>query len=198
MCALPRGKARIEIPASLLWSEVDSGMEGLDEQVRISEYEENNCAASLFELRDRENNFRLGYSGTSERMGLRGVSMVTEAEEIYTLYPRKVGKTPAIKAIKKAMKKVQEKARLWDEDHNSSFLPGRGVEWLKERTKMFAESPAGQHDGLFDGYHPPHPATWFNQDRYNDSPEEWYAVDAKRSKDLRMASEANVGVWRPS
>ena len=72
-----------------------------------------------------------------------------EIEEIYFSYPRKVGKGVAIKAIEKALKKV---------DFN----------FLLERTKEFAKSDSGQN-----GKFTPHPATWYNQERYNDDPAEW-------------------------
>ncbi len=63
---------------------------------------------------------------------------------IYDLYPRKVGKTAAIKAIQKALQKI-------------------GYDELLEKTQQFAESVAGA-----DMQYIPHPATWFNQERYND------------------------------
>lgn len=72
-----------------------------------------------------------------------------QAEEIYKLYPRKVGRPAALKAIMKALKQVPfvtlkkmvaELALAWD-NHDTQYLP--------------------------------HPATWFNQERYNDAAETW-------------------------
>ena len=67
------------------------------------------------------------------------------AETIYKLYPRKVGKPGALKAIKAALRK-------------------ESAEFLALQTKKFAASPYVATKPEFI----PHPATWFNQERYND------------------------------
>ena len=41
-------------------------------------------------------------------------------------------------------------------------------DWLLKRTELFASSISGKK-GVFT----PHPATWFNQDRFDDDPAEW-------------------------
>ncbi len=69
-------------------------------------------------------------------------------EEIYRLFPRKVAKPEALKAIQKALTKV-------------SFHD------LCSKTQAFAAARNG--DVAFC----PHPATWFNQERYNDDPSTW-------------------------
>lgn len=72
-----------------------------------------------------------------------------QAELIYAEYPRKVAKKPAIKAIVQAAK-------------------AHGHEFLIERTKAYAIAVDGaDHEFL------PHPATWFNQERFKDDPKEW-------------------------
>jgi hypothetical protein len=71
------------------------------------------------------------------------------AESIYQEYPRKVGKSSALTAIKKSLK-----------THASEFL--------LERVKAYA-SAIGWKDRQFI----PHPATWFNGGRFNDDPAEW-------------------------
>lgn len=120
---------------------------------------------------------------------------MTQAEELYSLYPRKVGKKHALKMIGKALVYVNQNAALWNEEHNGSFKLAGGFEWLRERVKMFAESPAGQHHGLFDGYHPPHPGTWFHDGRYEDDPQEWYV---ERKEDIeRQKLWASQGLARP-
>jgi len=70
------------------------------------------------------------------------------AEQIYEAYPLKVGKPAAMRAISKALVKVDG-------------------DWLLNVTKAFAVARAG--DMAFC----PHPATWFNAERYNDSPGTW-------------------------
>jgi hypothetical protein len=71
------------------------------------------------------------------------------AEAIYQRYPRKEGKADAIKAILKAMKR-----------HDAKFL--------LERTEAYAEAIAWKERQFI-----PHPATWFNGERFNDDPEAW-------------------------
>ena len=68
---------------------------------------------------------------------------------IYDAYPKKVGKPAALKSILKAL---------------SEFPP----EMVLQKTQDYAASRAGQ-----DSQYTPNPATWFNQQRFNDSPETW-------------------------
>lgn len=72
-----------------------------------------------------------------------------EAEAIYALYPRKIGKPRALQSIGRALKKTS-------------------LVMLKERTALYARSVFGQDTQFI-----PHPATWFNQERYNDDPSTW-------------------------
>lgn len=72
------------------------------------------------------------------------------ASEIYDAYPRKVAKPEALKAILGAI------------DRGTSPIV------LMERTKAFARCRQGQDNGFT-----PHPATWFNQERFNDDPSTW-------------------------
>lgn len=77
------------------------------------------------------------------------------AEEIYACYPRKVAKDVAIKAICGAIAR------------------GTSPIVLLERTKAFAAARNGDMDFC------PNPATWFNQERFNDDPETWKASETK-------------------
>jgi hypothetical protein len=70
------------------------------------------------------------------------------AETIYQEYPKKVGRPTALKAIQKAVKM-------------------HGFEHVLAKTKLFAETCK------LDRQFFPHPATFFNQERYNDSPDTW-------------------------
>lgn len=74
------------------------------------------------------------------------------AEDVYNAYPRKVGRSAAIKAIQKAGK-------------------GVGMERLLKAVKAYAEAtsrwPAEERQYI------PHPATWFNRGSYDDDPKEW-------------------------
>jgi hypothetical protein len=66
------------------------------------------------------------------------------SELVYEAYPKKVARGAALKAIAKALKAVP-------------------FETLLARTKAYAESVSGS-----DPKYIPHPATWFNQERYLD------------------------------
>lgn len=80
---------------------------------------------------------------------------------IYEAYPRKVGKAKAHTAIKKALTKVTPEALL-------------------EKVNQFAE--ATTHYPEEDRRFIPHPATWFNQGRWEDNPEEWKRTGPSTSK----------------
>lgn len=75
-----------------------------------------------------------------------------EAEAIYALYPRKIGKESALRAIVKVLGK----------------MPG---DVLAERVTNYASivSRWQKDDRSFI----PHASTWFNDGRYNDDPKEW-------------------------
>lgn len=69
--------------------------------------------------------------------------------EIYECYPRRVGRPQALKAIRKA-------------------IDAHGFDHVLQRTKEYAKARIGQEDKFT-----PHPATWFNGERYNDDPRTW-------------------------
>lgn len=77
-------------------------------------------------------------SSSNKEQGVRDV------EEIYAAYPRKVSRKDALIAIAKALKKCPK-------------------EVLLRKTIEFAESVKGEEPRYI-----PHPATWFNAERYND------------------------------
>jgi len=97
------------------------------------------------------------------------------SEEIYNAYPRKIGRPAAINAIKAAI-------RCSSAHH------------VLERTLAYAAARRGE-----DAQFTPHPATWFNQHRFNDDPKTWsfsknkiatvpiLAQDAPRLFDLSAA-----------
>jgi hypothetical protein len=75
-------------------------------------------------------------------------ALVPSIEDIYSAYPKKVGKPDALKAISKAVKRFG----------NTNVL---------ERTMAYAKARNGDLDFV------PNPATWFNQERFNDDPVTW-------------------------
>lgn len=83
-------------------------------------------------------------------------------DHIYNAYPRKVGRAAALKSIQKALHRVAK----------DGYTVEQSVEFLLDRVACFAASPAGQK-----GQYTPHPATWFNQDRFLDDEQEWLVKD---------------------
>jgi hypothetical protein len=82
----------------------------------------------------------------------------SECERIYGLYPRKVGKKPALRAIAKAIK-------------------SHGFDTVLTATTRFAEAWKGEADLQFC----PYPATWFGQERFADAPETWRTRPANQT-----------------
>jgi hypothetical protein len=112
--------------------------------------------------------------------------MNKRAEAIYQQYPRKVGKRSALKSIDNAI------VRLFDgELAGVKMTWEQAEEYLISRTRLFANSPAGQK-----GSYTPYPATFFNRGSYMDSPEEWWA-EGVTERDRNNRREASIGVWRP-
>jgi hypothetical protein len=69
-------------------------------------------------------------------------------EEIYRAYPKRVGKEAALRAIKKSLGRIG---------------PTKDAEWLLGKTRAYALQIQGQEERFI-----PHPATWFNDGRYDD------------------------------
>jgi hypothetical protein len=83
----------------------------------------------------------------------------SDAERIYELYPRKVGRPVALRAISKALAKL-------------SF------DILKTRVQVFSSYVERWPDS--DKPHSiPHPTTFFNQERYEDAPETYVRPNMK-------------------
>lgn len=84
-----------------------------------------------------------------------------DAEAIYQAYPKKVGRADAVKAIMKAL---------------------RGVEFdaLMEATKSYSEAVSRWTDE--DKVYIPHPATWFNQRRWDDDRSTWTKDRGSKAK----------------
>lgn len=92
---------------------------------------------------------------------------------IYDIYPRKEGRKKALEEIQKAIKRLsydKEYTELRSEHGIPAGEEAAAAAYLYERTKIFADSPAGQRD---DRQFIPHPATWFHQDRFADDELNW-------------------------
>lgn len=117
----------------------------LEEYPEFAEAEEG-LTKGLQAQREREG------TRTGKRKGEGELKLVLDpeelAEEIYQLYPLKVGKPDAIKKIMGALK-----------NHDSVSL--------REKTQAYAKAVSGTDTII------PNPATWFNQERFNDDPSTW-------------------------
>ena len=92
-----------------------------------------------------------------------------QAEAIYELYPRKVGRQAALRAIIRSLDKIP-------------------ADVLEERVKLYA-SLASRYRREARQFIP-YPETWFNQARYDDDPNEWRRPD--------MAPESAKGPPEPA
>lgn len=91
-----------------------------------------------------------------------------QAEDIYRSYPLKVGKPAAIRAILNALKKFP-------------------ASLLVAKTKEFTAVRAGDKEYM------PHPATWFNQERFNDDPATW----VRNGTSTHKTNERREGITCP-
>lgn len=107
-------------------------------------------------------------SSKSSRSAQAEVEVEVDAEAIYELYPRKVGKPKALEAISKAMKIDDPKAIL-------------------ERTALFGSMAKNFTDEQMQFV--PHPSTWFNQQRYNDDPSTWERKSNARTERVGGSAE---------
>jgi hypothetical protein len=86
--------------------------------------------------------------------------LMTISDEIWEAYPRKVNKPAGMKAITRAIK-----ATYPDQQR------------ILTATRLFAEKWKGVPATSMEFV--PHPATWFNGERYNDDPGTWQKPDPK-------------------
>lgn len=82
----------------------------------------------------------------------QGLTVSPACHRLYALYPRKIGKNAALKAIGKALEKESEE-KLVTAVNRFKFATDR---WPREERQFI-----------------PHPATWFNEGRFDDDPSEW-------------------------
>ena len=92
-----------------------------------------------------------------------GDNGMADATIIYQAYPKKVARPMALKAIQKAIKK-------------------HGLAFVLEKTRQYATARAN-----CDPAFTPHPATWFNQERYMDDPKTW--VNGKMPEHSRWVGD---------
>lgn len=94
------------------------------------------------------------------------MSYTTAFEDWYETYPRHVGKRKAFASWQTAIREIAKTQKCGRDD---------AIAWLLGVTLKFAGSDKGRS-----GEYCPYPATWLNQGRYDDDPEEWNDQKPKR------------------
>lgn len=115
---------------------------------------------------------------TKER---KKAAVLPEAEQIYALFPKKVGREDALKAISGALKK-----------HPLDYLLGKTSQFA-EAVNSWPSSYRYFQDG---GDRCPHPASWFNAGRYADDPKEWRRNGARVPAPNQHISPPEPQNWR--
>ena len=92
----------------------------------------------------------------------------SDCENIYKIYPKKVGREAALKAIAKALKKIDQIK-------------------LAEIVTQYAESQKGE-----DMQFVPNPATWFNQGRWQDDQLTW----KRENRQMNFGTKPNSYITR--
>ncbi len=83
-----------------------------------------------------------------EGESVNGKSSSSQAEELYQIYPKKVGKPAALRAIQRALNK-------------------HPFNYVVERVRLYAQTYNGPLEFA------PNPSTFFNQERFRDDPATW-------------------------
>jgi hypothetical protein len=100
------------------------------------------------------------------------------AEAIYALYPKKVGRLAALKAIDKALR---------TSGLTELEMQGKVRDFAKAIQQRLKQDPTYSLTFV------PHPATWFNQGRYMDDPAEWSRMNPVASKGRDLAEKKEGG-----
>jgi len=130
-------------------------------------------------LKACEEAFEAGKEEGAKQRKKSGV--LPEAEQVYALFPKKVGKDDALKSISAALKK-----------HPLAFI--------LDKTNQFAEAvnswPTSYRYGKDGRDFCPHPATWFNDGRYQDDAKEWKRFGARNPAPNQHVSPPEPEGWR--
>lgn len=117
----------------------------------------------------------------------------TLAIPIYENYPRHEGRAAALKSITKQIYKLAAKRKVEYTDRNGQSQIEQfeneiqAAAFLQESALEFARAPAG-----LKGDFVPHPATWFNQERFSDDRREWYRNGSNGKQSERAARQRAV------
>jgi hypothetical protein len=107
--------------------------------------------------------------------------ILPDAEQVYALYPRKVGREDALTAISLALKK-----------HELSYL--------LDKTNQFAEAvrswPSSYRYFQDGGDRCPNPGTWYRQGRFADDPSTWRRHGAHTAAPVNRVIPKEPDGWR--
>lgn len=117
-------------------------------------------------------------AATKER---KRAAVLPDAEQVYALYPKKVGREDALRAISVALKK-----------HDLAYLLDK-TNQFRECVESWPTAYRFFQDG---GDRCPHPATWFNAGRYADDPREWKRHGARTAAPAPRLSPPEPVGWR--
>jgi hypothetical protein len=108
---------------------------------------------------------------------------MTQLEEIYKAYPRKVGRRAALLEIDRAVR------RLIAGESGEKMQEQEAITRLMNAVVIYANSPAGQSE-----HFTPHGRTWFHQSRYLDSQEEWFYEKRQASASEQRAATTHSAI----
>ena len=104
-------------------------------------------------------------------------------EDIYAVYPRRVGRRVALLEIDRAIRRVV------NGESGSPMSEEEALRRMLDAVTKYAKSPAGRS-----GTYTPHPRTWFHQSRYLDDQREWAKV-SNFGKEKSGETPLRVGLW---
>ena len=108
-------------------------------------------------------------------------AILPEAEQVYELFPKKVGREDALRAITNALKK-----------HDLAYLLDK-TNQFRECVESWPSSYRYFQDG---GDRCPHPASFYNAGRYADDPREWKRHGARTSAPNARISPSEPQGWQ--
>lgn len=111
----------------------------------------------------------------------RKAGILPDAEQVYALFPKKVGREDALRAITAALKK-----------HDLPYLLDK-TNQFRECVESWPSSYRYFQDG---GDRCPHCASWFNAGRYSDDPREWRRHGARTAAPNNKIIPPEPANWR--
>jgi hypothetical protein len=120
---------------------------------------------------------------------LGAVTAIHPDMSIYEAYPRKEGKGAALESIRKAVARLVK-----GEAPHPPMAKIEAQRYLMRRVLEYERSPTGRQP---DKTKIPHPATWFNQKRYDDDQSNWHHTE-KQNGTYQSKSESTFDALKRS